>query len=223
MTHYRIMRWSLAAAAIVAAGALFAATATNIMAQEGGGPTLRVVAPTEEVKEGDDAIPFEIHIDNVENLASFQFVMQYRDDVFEFAGAQQGQFLGSTERDVVCNEPITDAGSARFSCVTLRPEPAGPSGAGHLATITLNAVGSGSTDVTLDRIRLLRVDEEATDIPNVVVEPATIDVAATSSTNWLMWGGIAVAAILVVGGGGAFAAMRMRNGSPAPTKVESPQ
>jgi hypothetical protein len=218
------MRWSLAAAALVAAGALFAATATNITAQEGGGTTLRVVAPAEDIKEGDDAVPFEIHVDNAENLASFQFVMQYRDDVFEFAGAQQGPFLSSTEREVVCQEPISDAGSTRFTCITLRLEPEGATGSGHLATITLNATGSGSTDVTLDRVQLLHVDEEASQIEGVTVQPATVDVASSGGTNWLMWIGIIAVAAIVIVGGGAFAAMRMRNGTASsPAKVESPQ
>ena len=233
MTNVRFKRWGLTAAAtFVAAAALLTASATNITAQSGesdptaqsGDPSLRIVAPTEEVKEGDENVPFEIYVDNVENLAGFQFVLQYRDDVFDFAGAQQGPFLSSTEREVVCEEPLSDAGSTRYTCITLRMEPEGASGSGHLATIMLNATGSGPTDVTLDRISLLRVDADASEIEGVTSQGTTIEVTSTSSTNWLLWGGIIAAAIIIVGGVGAFAATRMRNSdTPSATKAESPQ
>ena len=222
MASLRIWKWALAAV-IVAGGSLVALNVQDISAQSGE-PTLRVVAPVDAVKEGDKAIPFEVHADNVDNVASFQFVMQYRDDVFKFASAQQGPFLGSTEREVVCNDPLSDAGSVRYTCITLRTEPQGASGSGLLATIYLDATGSGPTDVSLDRVKLLHVDENASAIPDVTLQSASVDVEGTGSTNWLMWGGIIAAAVIILGGVGAFAAMRMRGGAPgvAP-KVEFPQ
>ena len=222
MANVRMWQWALAAA-MVAGGSLFAVTARDITAQSGE-PTLRVVAPADGIKEGDKAIPFEIHADNVENVASFQFVMQYRDDVFKFASAQQGPFLGSTEREVVCNDPLTDAGSVRYTCITLRTEPEGATGSGLLATIYLDATGSGATDVTLDRVKLLHVDENASEIAGVTLQSASIDVEGTGGTNWLMWGGIIAAAVIILGGVGAVGAMRMRGGSSsAAPKVELPQ
>jgi hypothetical protein len=222
MASFRLWKWALAAL-IVAGGSLVALNVQDISAQSGD-PTLRVVAPTDSVKEGDKAIPFEVHADNVDNVASFQFVMQYRDDVFKFASAQQGPFLGSTQREVVCNDPISDAGSVRFTCITLRTEPVGASGSGLLATIFLDATGSGATDVSLDRVKLLRVDENASEIADVTVQAASVDVEGTGGTNWLMWGGIIAAAVIILGGVGALAAMRMRGGaSNVRPKVELPQ
>lgn len=222
MANVRIVQLTLLAAALVAAAAAWTAGVRDISAQSGE-PTMRIVAPTESISEGDKDVPFEVYVDNVTNLASFQFVMQFDPDVFEFASAQQGPFLGSSEREVVCPDTVSDAGSLRFSCNTLRDVPAGPDGSGHVATILLNAKGSGSSEVTLDRVRMFLVDADATEIEGVVAQSATVDVASSGGgANWAMWGVIIVGAIIVIVGG-TVAAMRLRAGNSSRAPKASPQ
>lgn len=179
---------------------------------QSGDAVVKVTAPAEAVKKGADNVEFAVSVDNVQNLGAFQFVLQYDADIFEFQDSPKSEFLGSTGREVICNDPLADAGSARIQCVTLRPTPAGPSGAGVLAVVRLKAKGSGTTDVTLTRVKLTAADETATEIPTTV-EGTTFTVESSSGMNWLLWGPIIGLAALVVIGGAAFAVMRVLGGS----------
>jgi hypothetical protein len=169
------------------------------------------VAPTTDasIKEGGTAY-FGVNVENVTNLGSFSFVLQFDPDVFEFAEFQRGDFLGSSGREVVCDEPQTDVGSVRLTCLTLRPEPEGADGTGSLGVVKLNASGSGTSEITLSRAKLTVPD--GTEIP-MKVENTSVDVESTSGVNWLIWGPvIGIGALIVVGIIG-FAATRMRSGA----------
>ena len=184
----------LAAAVLAIAGIAGAGAQANDV-------IMRVAATTEEsVKEGDTA-SFDVTIENVENFGAFQFVLQYDPDVFEYANFTRGEFLGSTGREVVCNDPQTDEGTVLIACNTLRPSPDGPNGNGLLATIELKATGSGSTDITLSRTKVAQPD--GTEVPNAV-ENTTIEVEGSSSINWMIWGPaiavvIGIIAVLAIG------------------------
>ena len=126
---------------------------------------------------------------------------------------QRGDFLGSTGREVACPDPVSqpESGVLRMLCVTLRMEPAGPDGAGTLATVTFRAVGSGTTDLALSDVRANEPD--ATEITPVSVQSGVLKVAGSGGFNWLIWGPVIGVVAVVVVGGGAFAAMRLRSGS----------
>jgi len=209
--------WLAGAALTVALAtiALLALAGTQAAGAQSGETAVVVTGPTESVSSGDDPVPFTISVENVENLASFQFVLLYDADVFEFSKVERTEFLGSTNREVVCNEPTVDAGSMRYSCVTLGPTPPGVDGSGAVATVFLDPTGSGSTDVSLDRVQLPKAVEGATLHEDVAVRNTTIDVAGSSGLNWLLWGPVIAVVALVIIGGGAFAAMRMRDSKPA--------
>lgn len=205
--------------------ALFAVAALSIggaalwltpgAAAQSGDAVLRITPPADvEAKEGGDSIPFEIAVENIENLAGFQFIVSFNPNVFEFDSAQRGEFLGSTNREVACNEPVSADGSVRLSCITLRPEPAGPDGSGVLMTVLLKPTGSGTTEVNLDRVKL--VNPDSTPIEPVTTQAATLDVQATGGFNWLIWGPLIGIAVLAVAGAVAFGASRMRSGSSKP-------
>ncbi len=218
MVNVRTVPWlaSVALAVAVAAGALVALAAlsdSSPVGAQSNETAIAVTGPTEGVSSGDDPVPFTISVENVENLAGFQFVLLYDADVFEFSKVERTEFLGSTNRAVVCNEPTVAAGSMRVSCVTLGPTPPGVDGSGAIATVFLDPTGSGSTDVSLDRVVLAKADEAATSHENVAVRNTTIDVAGSSGLNWLLWGPVIAVAALVIIAAVAFAAMRMRGAS----------
>jgi hypothetical protein len=207
--------WLLTAGvAALAAFGSFAVFPPAASAQDGSA-TLRIVAPTEEVKEGDESVPVQIILDNVSNLGGFQFVLQYDGDVFEFQQEQRGDFLGSTGREVVCNDPLSDVGSVRIECVTLRPTPEGASGSGTLSTVLLKAKGSGDVQFTLDRIKLIAADETGTVIPSTG-ETASLNVKGDSGMNWLIWGPVIGLGGLLVAGIVTFAVSRMRSAGSKP-------
>ena len=196
---------SLFALAVVGSGAVGAQTEDLLF---------KVVAP-ESVKKGDDVI-VQIEVENAKNLGSFQFQLAYDPDVLQVALDPQGtkpliergDFLGSSGREVTCPDPESQPGVLRMVCVTLRMEPAGADGAGTLATVTFNAVGSSSTDLTLDRVKATNPD--ATEITPIQVQSAALRVKGSGGLNWVLWAPIIGIVALVVIGGGAFAAMRLR-------------
>jgi hypothetical protein len=194
---------------------------------------VKVTPPTTEIKKGDKRVPFDISVENVTNLASFQFDLTYNASVFELLDAEhdaeKGDFIGSTGRPVVCNPPVIDtgAGVTRFTCVTLAPTPKGADGSGKLATIYLHAKGSGSTDVVLRSLKLNQVGDPSAPVTSPAAAPeiptraenATVTVTGGGGgLNWAIWGPVIAVVVLVLVGGG-FAAMRMRGGSAKTTAV----
>jgi len=211
-------------AALAVAGTLIAHQPGSRAAAQSSDAIVRVTAPTTPIKKGDTRVPFEVTVENVKNLGSFQFELTYAAGVFELVDperdAEKGDFLGSGGRPVVCNPPISDSGAgvARFTCVTLGPAPKGVDGSGKIATMYLHAKGSGSTEVTLNRVKLAGVGDatapptspEALPIIPFKVENTSVSVAG-DGMNWLIWGPVIVIAIVALAGGG-FAALRLRAG-----------
>jgi hypothetical protein len=183
-------------------------------------PLVKVVAP-ESAKVGDADIVVQIQVENVKNLGSFEFLLKYDPDILAVANdaatnlplIQRGDFLGSSEREVVCDDPVSQAGVLRMVCITLRPEPAGPDGGGTLAEVTFEAVGKGSTELSLDKVQL--TDPEATVFDAIQLQNATLSVSGGSSVNWVLWGSIIAVVVVVVLAGGAFAATRARGSGGA--------
>ena len=207
----------LVLAALVAGGGLFALESARGVSAQSSDTVVRLTGPVVSVKKGDEHLPFEVSVENVKNIGSFQFELTYDSKILEYESAEKADFLGSTGREVVCN-PITEAGAARFTCVTLRPNPLGPDGSGKLATVYLKAVGSGTTAIKLDRVRMNTVSIDAAEIPVAKVEGTSISVAGNGGFNWMIWGPVIGLVVVAVVGAGAFFAMKSRGGSgdPAP-------
>ncbi|MBI5289616.1 MAG: hypothetical protein HY873_11655 [Chloroflexi bacterium] len=177
---------------------------------------IKVVAPVESIKKGSDDVVVRFEAENATNLAAFQFQLTYDPDVLQVALdpqsqkplIQRGDFLGTTGREVACPDPESQPGVLRMTCVTLRMEPPGPDGAGTLATVTFTAVNSGSTELTLDRVKANNPD--ATEITPIQVQSGALAVKGGGGLNWLLWGPIIGVIAAVVVAGGAFAAFRLR-------------
>ena len=86
-------------------------------------------------------------------------------------------------------------------------------GGGTLASVTFEAVGEGSTELTLDKVSL--TDPEATVFDAIQLQNATFAVTGGSSMNWVLWGSIIAVVVVVVLAGGAFAATRARGSAGA--------
>lgn len=78
----------------------------------GQGTTVRVVSPgTASVGS---TVAVEIRIENVANLGSYEWFLTYDPNVLELAAGQNpvnGNFLGSSGRNVSCPLPILDGGT----------------------------------------------------------------------------------------------------------------
>ncbi len=111
--------------------------------------TLRVVSPESPVSAG-TTFTVDIAISEASNLGSFQFVFSYNATILKFEKITLGSFLGSTDRVANPLGPKIDeaAGRVTFGAFTLG-QGRGPSGAGTLATVTLRALGAGTSVLAL--------------------------------------------------------------------------
>ncbi len=153
MNHRLIPRLALACSLT---GLVLLAVSNPFSVQAAGPPLMRLDPPSQNVDVGGGPFTVSVMIDNVSNLGSYEFELQFDPQVVRFVGVEDGGFLGSTQRQLQCptatlfypaeGEPPN---MVRYSCSTLDPTPAGPDGSGRLATVTLAPVGSGYSDLTL--------------------------------------------------------------------------
>lgn len=159
---------------------------------------LRVVPPSESVATSKDQVDISINVENVTDLAGFQFVLAVDPAVFKPLAARKTQFIGQTGREIVCGDPTIESAAVRLACVTLRPTPPGVNGSGAIATITLKPVAKGNSELALRNVKLVRPD--GTEIPNTV---ANARIAVTGSSWWttmhilIVIGSAAAVAVLV--------------------------
>jgi hypothetical protein len=167
----------------------------------------------EPMKQGGEDFQVDIVVDNVTNLAAFQFSLEYDPSIIEYKDVKEGPFLGSTGREVHPLDPRIEQDGMerlRFSCVTLGPPVsvsgvAGPDGSGVLATITFSPVGGGETPLELTEGVLVaaEIDEQGRPVEiDTAVESASLEVTSPGDGfNWTLWGTVIglVAAVVVVG------------------------
>ena len=165
--------------------ALFWIRASSLDTVSGQSTITRVVSPTSWSVGGGD-IEVQIRIENVANLAVYEWQLSFDPALLEFKGATNSALLGSTGRTVNCRPPIVGPaygqgveggsvlilaeGNVRFACATagLPPPdgtaPPGASGSGLLSTVTLLAVAEGTANLDLAWVSL--GDPNADDIPS---------------------------------------------------------
>lgn len=100
--------------------------------------------------------------DDVANLGSFEFTIQFDPSIITYQSVAKGDLLGSTGRQVVCPGAITDVGTVRFGCATIGTQP-GVNGSGELATVTFTAAAEGISP--LDLIVVSLSDPLGNDLP----------------------------------------------------------
>lgn len=199
------MRTRVAAGLMIAAAALPFFMASPAAAQSGEA-IIVVVAPGGSIESSGESVPFRIDVEDVTNLGAFEFVLAFDSGLFEFDRAEQGGFLGSTGREVVCDEAKSAPGAVRLLCVTLLREPQGPSGAGTLATIWLRPKGTGKAEVALSRFKLTSVGAAGL---NARSGSVTVTVGGDNGDWGLIWSAAAGGAALAIAVAG-FVIARMR-------------
>jgi hypothetical protein len=132
--------------------------------------TITVLGPNGPVTVG-QSFPIQIRIDHAANLGAFEFRFVSNSAVAEASAStvQLGDFLGSTNRttgELRLDQSTPGPMYGAYSYGTT----SGPSGSGLLASLSVHAVGVGSTLLTLD-------DVQITDIEGV---PLSLEVVGSS-------------------------------------------
>jgi hypothetical protein len=180
---------------------------------------VRVVPSSDTVKVGADALQVDVVVDNVQNLAAFEFTLQFDPSVVELAPEEAdqvenecGDFLGSTGREVHPLGTSTTDNSLTVRCLTLGPPVSaggseGPSGSGTLATLWLHPLAQGESPLTLDDVKLIAAEWDEEERP-IVIPSATQDSAVIVTTGggfrWQLWGpviGVGALVLAAVAGG----------------------
>src|SRR5438067_1407450 len=121
------------------------------------------------------AVP--IRIDDAVNLGAFSFRLTWDPSLLSFQDVTLGPFLGSTGRSPFCDTNTSDGpNTVVYSCSTLGTTHGGPNGSGILATVNLQAIGPGSTSLTLSDVTL--VTPEVQTIPVAAVNSGTGTIVA---------------------------------------------
>jgi hypothetical protein len=189
-------KWWLAGLAAVAL-ALAALTAAGAQSDD---VTIAIVGPESVEEAGDEEAPeparFDVVVRNTTELGAFQFILAFDPDYFDYDSAERGDFLGSTGRDVQCDEPQTDVGAVRIVCVTLGELPEGATGEGTLYTVLLRPKATGDTQLSLARVQLS--DPPGEEI-QTTTEPFAVQVESPSSgIDWMIWGPVIGGVVLLI-------------------------
>lgn len=218
-----------------ALGFLLVLAALGTASAQEAKPRVLVEAPGNEIeiKEGGQNFQVNILVENVENLAAFQFSLSYDPSILKFVEVKEGTFLGSGAREPKCLDPRVEPGDPevlRFNCVTMGSPvslggPAGPSGSGLLATVTFSPVGGGTAALDLVEGRLVAAEineeempvelETTTQSASVEVIPLPTPTPAGGSfglggVSWFVLGPIIGIGVVLVAGAAAFTLARRR-------------
>ena len=158
--------WAAAAAGVVLAGAVMIGVqgsgASALDATFSLDPASQTVAP------GAGPITVTVSINNVTNMASWEFSLMYDPGVLSFTSATADQTMLKPVGAVLCPAPIVDetAGTVLFGCATSAGESAidkGADGSGKLGTVVFAPKAKGTSPLVFNKIEV--ADAGAGDIP----------------------------------------------------------
>jgi len=185
---------------------------------------MSVEPPVEGVEEEGGDFQVNIAVENVTNLAAFQFRLEYDSSIIKYVSVEEAPFLGSSGREVMCPDPFNEAGDLGFNCFTLGPPVsvggvAGSDGSGVLASVTFSPVAAGETALDLTEVILVaaEIDERGDPVEiETAVQGASLDVKSTGGFAWILWGPIiGVVAVIIVGGIAYVVVVRRRGAATA--------
>ena len=150
----------LVLAALVTVSVFLAVTATQGHAAAPAAVLVRVVGPANPVRIGDQ-FAVTIQVEGAANLGAFEFEYGANPLIASttVADIQLGEILGSTGRTTgelrLASSP-TAPGRPLYAAYSYGAAP-GPSGDGHLATITMLATGQGTSSLDLAGLKVTDV------------------------------------------------------------------
>jgi hypothetical protein len=108
---------------------------------------LEPVSPS--VTSGTDIV-LQVMVDDVTNMAAYEFEIHYFDSTLDFVSATNSALLGSSGRTVTCLPPQLDIGKVRFGCLTTGSgSTSGVNGSGTLATVTFSTSCTGPSPLDM--------------------------------------------------------------------------
>lgn len=172
---------------------------------------VRLETPTDEVKLEGSPFKVNVLVDNVVNLGGFQFSLEFDPTVLKAIAVEDGPFLGSSGREVICGGEEVAEASVSLVCVTLAAPVSlggvpGADDAGVLATVEFSAAGEGETSLGLRNVKLVQaeVDEAGTPITiPTASEDGMVTVTGGDGFAWVLWGPVIAGVVLVVSAGAA--------------------
>ena len=179
--------------------ALAASVLLAVPAGAQGSAIVSVQAP-DSVEVSDEPVQVDVAIADSPELGGFQLILTYDPELFSYDSAERGEFLGSTGRELICNDPVADTGAVLLVCGTLGAEPAGPEGAGILYSVFLTPKGTGDAVIDIATSGGELASPEGNPI-QFTTRSLTVRVDdASSGMNWVLWGPIiAITALLIIG------------------------
>jgi hypothetical protein len=146
------------------------------------GLVIRIVPAIQEVVLGDTFV-INVLVEGATDLGAFQFNLLYDPTIVIVADVALGPFMGSTGRTTNPLGPTIEVrGSASivsFGAYTYGSQP-GPQGDGVLATVTLTAVGSGTSTLQLQNVQ---VTDTVGNVQLASVEGGTVVVGAPAPAS----------------------------------------
>jgi hypothetical protein len=211
----KMVRWWLPVLAL----ALMPAPGAGILSASAQEDGVVVFAEAKETEQNDQPlVQVDVRVRDVSDLGAFGFIMTFNGDVLEFQRVERGEFLGSSDREVFCQDPTVDTNVLRYFCTTLGETPRqGAEGDGLLATVFFAIQGDGPGNIEFSQVQLATPPGE--EIP-ATSQPGVIEVKDGDDTNWLPFAIGGVAAAAVVGALAAALLIRRRSiGRAAPADL----
>jgi uncharacterized repeat protein (TIGR01451 family) len=133
-----------------------------------GGTVLRIEPPEKTCYLG-GSCSVDVVVENVTNLGSFEFILDFNPSVIQFDHFEEGPFLKSTGRSTSCNGFPVGNGSEQFGCASgSATGQAGPNGSGVLAKAFFTPLAEGETPLDLHNTALYDATPEVNPIAHTV-------------------------------------------------------
>lgn len=181
----RMTRRRLVLLSVLAVTLLTLVSMTASMAQPETAVTLRVVGPANPVPAGQQ-FNVQVRIEGASNLGAFEFQYVFNSGVVSTTAndIQLGSFLGSTGRTT---------GQLRLASAPMAPHQplygaysygsaGGPSGNGQLATITMHAIRSGTSALTVQDVQVTSINGTPV---QVTVVAGSVQVQASANNRFM--------------------------------------
>ena len=113
------------------------------------GQAFMLLSPREQTVKPGEAVELTVEIRGAEDLAAYQFTLNYPPTLLDYRSIEVGDFLGGTGRTVRSFPPVVENGRVTFVVISSNDGP-GVSGDGVLATLHFATAEAGQAGISLD-------------------------------------------------------------------------